>query len=318
MSNFNEFKQWETNPDTHMGHMCLCTCYSCYHLCELNFKSVVPLAVLKHQLHAMELKAQGTYETPNWDGMLVHRGQNAPQKPEGFPPIFDAKVQSVEQAYTYTQPYGSTRIFHEGQPFHCRCNCVCRSCRTHCVEVPIKEAAAKRRSEMNQAALQKRFEADLKKAAEEEATLIQGVTQETAGRIALGSIWCQPPPPVDPNSIPSPISEVPSPVASAAVASQPKPRFLSPNINWPYARCKLVYRALREREGGPSIVNNHLKLLNWLANWFCLPLEEFKDMPLWTLIQTKRLYFSLDQKYRLLAIYPIHSAMRNRLRDAFL
>lgn len=266
--------------------------------------------MVKHQLHAMELKAQGTYETPNWDGTLVHRGQNAPQKPEGFPQIFDGTIQRVQQAYTYTQPYRSTTILHEGQHIACRCNCVCPSCRTRCVEVPMKEAAAKRQSEMNQAALQKQYEANLKKAAEEEATLIQGVTHETAGRLALASIWCasssgETPPP-------SPIHEVPSPVVA-----EPKPHFLSPNINWPYARCKIVYRALREREGGPSIINNHLKLLNWLANHFGLPLEEFKSKSLQQLAKEQKWRFSQEARSNLLSAYLPRSDIGRNLRNTF-
>ena len=309
MSEFNQFTQWKTNPVTHtehMGHMCLCTCYACYHLCSENFKKVVPLAVLKHQLHAMELKAQGTYTEPNWDGMLLHRGQNAPQKPEEFGSALDGYVQNVQQAYTYTQPYGATTILHEGKPFHCRCNCVCLACNSQCVEVTKKEAAAKRCREENLAVLQKQFEANLEKAAEETATLIQGVTDETAGRLALGSIWCQPPPPVDPNAIPP-----------HSPSLEPKPRFLSPNINWPYARCKLVYRALKNEEGGPSIVNNHLKLLNWLANWFGLPLEEFKDKSLCTLAKERKWRFSHEARNRLLLTYPARLGIGRELRYAF-
>jgi hypothetical protein len=173
-----------------MGHMCLCTCYACYHLCEQNFKQVVPLAVLKHQLHAAELKAAGTYTEPNWDGSLQHRGQNAPKKPDEFPQVFDAKVKRVEQAYVHTQPYGSTKALHEGNDVHYRCNCTCRQCRDHCVEVPIKEAVAKRHSEELQVKLQKRFEEALRKEEYEQNHYIDGVTQRTSQSIALGSIWC--------------------------------------------------------------------------------------------------------------------------------
>ena len=141
MSSYNEFEQWKTNPNTHLGGVCLCTCYACYHHCELNFKAVVPLAVLKHQLHAAELKAKGTYQEQNWDGLLLHRGQNAPEKPEGFTTGLDASAKRVQQAYVYTQPT-STPMADGNKNVHFRCNCPCLNCKRHCVEVHRKQELA--------------------------------------------------------------------------------------------------------------------------------------------------------------------------------
>jgi hypothetical protein len=295
----------------------------------MNFKKVMPLAMVKHQLHAMELKAQGTYTEQNWDGMLLRRGQNAPEMPKDFPPVGAPPVDGwqiydAQGAYTYTQPYGVTTILHEGKLFHCRCNCTCRSCMTLCAEVPVKKAVKQRQSEENQAALQKEYEANLKKAEEEKATFIQGVTEKTAGRIALASIWCaaasgETPPP-------SPIPDVPSPIVAPVVAPvvapivpAPKPRFLSPNIWWPFVRCKAVFRALKPKE--PRFVSypigNHKWLLNWLAKYFNLPLEEFKDKSLWQLAKEQRWRFSNEARTNLLSAYPPRSDIGRKLRDVF-
>lgn len=303
MSTYDYYKAWQTHPDTKNEHMCLCTCYACYHLCELNFKKVMPLAMVKHQLHAMELKAQGTYTEQNWEGMLVRRGQNAPEMPKDFPPVGAPyvngwRIYDVQGAYTYTQPRGATTILHEGKLVHCRCNCTCSPCMTLCAEVPIKKAVKQKQSEENQPKLQK-LEVD--------------VDLTTTGET---------PPP-------SPISHVPSPIVSPLAPPiiptsteetkpfQRPPKPMSPNINWPYARCKLVYKVLRNGEEDPSIIKNHNKLLNWLSWWFGVYLEEFMDKPLWTLVQEKRLYFSLQEKNRLLANYPSTSGMGSKLRVAF-
>lgn len=180
--------------------------------------------------------------------------------------------------------------FHELQVVDCLCNCECIECKTH------------------------RAEASMKKAEEEKS-----------GRIALAPVNVNTSIPTGETPPPSPIPviaedrayiPVSMPIAEPVLFQRP-PRKISPELNWPFVRCKLVYRALRPKQ--PRFISypigNHKWLLQWLADWFHLPLEDFKTMSLYDLAKGKPELFTYEARTKLFSTYPHWCEIGRELRS---
>lgn len=251
----------------------------------------------------MQLKAAGFYEEPRWDGTLKYRGQNAPNDPmrsSGIPPIFDARIQATQDAYVNTQANADRTLeFENGHVVHCRCKCVCHCCRTYCDEKRVKDMWS---DEQHARSMKQWVNAGL---FDEDHNLVQ--YDETP-----------------PSPIPVVAEDESIPVSVAVAEPEPEPfqrppRQTSPEVNWPFVRCKAVYRALKPppKKVGVSggIIQNHALLLQWLADWFSLSLEEFKAKSLYDLAKEKPELFTYEARSKLFTAYPPRSDIGRELRS---